>query len=199
MLTKDQVKIILILLDNAGHAEWEIAELLGKEDGNLNPLLKELTKMKIIYKGKPRFSKREHKRKGNYNELPYYLKKDLEALKKIIRDVIESKRTETWFIFSIIRNSRYLESLREKFTYEADLAIQYELRQDRIFFDTFYGNLAKQGMSLEPTPVDGNVCLSPGIKKEEKGEIEEWYDSFYSFKLLCLYPEIARSALEKDL
>ena len=43
MLTKDQVKIILILLDNAGHAEWEIAQMLGKEDGNLNPLLKELT------------------------------------------------------------------------------------------------------------------------------------------------------------
>ena len=36
MITKTQVKIILILLDNAGHAEWEIAELLGKEDSNLN-------------------------------------------------------------------------------------------------------------------------------------------------------------------
>ena len=188
MLTKTQVKVILILLDNAGHAGWEIAELLDKEDSNLNRKLGILVEMGMVYKGKSRISKRLRKKKGNYWEVPYYLKKDLEALKKIIGDVIESERIETWFIFSLIRNSKYLESMRAKFGYDADLAIQGELRRGQIFFDAFYANLADQGVCLESAPVNSNICLSPGIKIEEIGEIKKWYEDFYPLKLRFLYP-----------
>ena len=66
MLTKTQVKIILILLDNKGHAGWELAEYLGMEDSNLNPKLKELKKIGVIYKGESRLSKRKHKKNGNF-------------------------------------------------------------------------------------------------------------------------------------
>ena len=46
MLNKTQVKIILILLDNKGHPEWELAEHLNIADSNLNPVLKKLEDMK---------------------------------------------------------------------------------------------------------------------------------------------------------
>ena len=39
MITKTQVKIILILLDNAGYAEWQIAQMLRMEESNLNRIL----------------------------------------------------------------------------------------------------------------------------------------------------------------
>jgi predicted transcriptional regulator len=167
MLTKTQVKIILILLDNAGHAEWEIAELLGREDSNLNRLLKELAKMKIIYRGKPRLSKREHKKKGDYNEIPYYLEKDLETIKYMIREIIQTNLLETWFIFKIIRESKYLEVLNRKFKAEVDAAIGYELQfHPSIFQDTFYKNLINHGQGL---------CLSARPLDPEKDEIQCWY------------------------
>ena len=64
MLTKTQVKVILILLDNQGHAGWELAEYLEIEDSNLNPILKNLEKMEIIYKENLRLSRKQHKNKG---------------------------------------------------------------------------------------------------------------------------------------
>lgn len=185
MLTKTQVKVILILLDNRGHAGWEIAEYLGKEDSNLNGKLRNLAEREIIYKGESRISKKPHKKKGNYNELPYYLKKDLEALKKIVGDLIDSERNENWFIFSLIRNSKYLESIRAQFGYEADTAIQGELKRDQIFSDEFYKKLANQDVCFEPAPVDENVSLCPAIK--EKGELEEWYYSFYCIKQMMIF------------
>jgi hypothetical protein len=52
MLTKTKMKVILVLLDNKGHAEWELARILEMEDSNLNPILWELEGMEIIFKAK---------------------------------------------------------------------------------------------------------------------------------------------------
>ncbi len=189
MITKTQVKIILILLDNAGYAEWQIAQMLRMEESNLNRILGILVKMGTIYKGKSRISKRPHKKKGNYSEVPYYLKRDLKALKRIIRALIESERTEIWFILSLIWKSEFLESMRTKFGNDANLAVQDELKQDPIFSDTFYANLINQGTFLDPTTVHACAVSSPSVKKEERGEIRKWYEENYLFKMEHFYPE----------
>ena len=85
MLTKTQVKVILILLDCKGHAAWELAEYIGMEDSNLNPILKDLEKLGIIYKGDLRSSRRQHDNKGIYAEIPYYLSQDLDSFKILIK------------------------------------------------------------------------------------------------------------------
>jgi len=72
MLNKTQVKIILILLDNKGHPEWELAEHLNIADSNLNPVLKKLEDMKSICIGSITLSHRQHARKGIYSAIPYF-------------------------------------------------------------------------------------------------------------------------------
>jgi len=72
MLNKTQVKIILILLDNKGHPEWELAEHLNIADSNLNPVLKKLEDMKSICIGSITLSHRQHARKGIYGAIPYF-------------------------------------------------------------------------------------------------------------------------------
>jgi DNA-binding MarR family transcriptional regulator len=62
MLTKSQVKVILILLDNEGHAEWELAKVLEMKESNLNPILKDLERMRIIYQGETRASGNQKQR-----------------------------------------------------------------------------------------------------------------------------------------
>jgi predicted transcriptional regulator len=70
MLTETQVKIILILLDNKGHAEWELASILEMEDSNLNPILKKLMSMGILCQGEARKSRKIRERKGDYRVFP---------------------------------------------------------------------------------------------------------------------------------
>ena len=173
MLTKTQVKVILILLDNKGHAGWELAEYLGKEDSNLNPILKDLKDMGIVYQGKSRLSKKQHKKEGDYREIPYYLKMNIEAIKIIIQEIIKTNLKETWFIFRIIGASKYLVSMRTKFTDNVDTTIYGELRKSPIFSDDFYNNFMNQnkGMHFCQAPID-----------PEENEIEYWYYSNYRFK-----------------
>jgi len=64
MLTETQFKVLMMLLDDKGHAGWELAEALGMEESNLNPLLKRLEERGFIFQGMPRKSDRPKKPKG---------------------------------------------------------------------------------------------------------------------------------------
>ena len=44
MFSESQVKVILILVDNNGHAGWELAEHIEMNESNLNPVLKKIRK-----------------------------------------------------------------------------------------------------------------------------------------------------------
>ena len=48
MFSESQVKVILMLLDENGHAGWDLAEHIEVKESNLNPVLKKLEKMGII-------------------------------------------------------------------------------------------------------------------------------------------------------
>jgi hypothetical protein len=116
-LTETQVKVILLLLDNKGHASWELAEWLNMKDSNLSPLLKDLrVSRKIIRRGRSRLSKRKPNNKGEYREYPYYLTDDITVFKALIKMVAAAGRPyDAGFLFAIIRNSKYLKVMMEKF------------------------------------------------------------------------------------
>jgi predicted transcriptional regulator len=129
MLTETQVKVVMILLDEKGHAEWELAEYLDMEDSNLNPILKELERMGITYQGEARISSKQRKRKGDYKEFPYYLGKNLDNLKTMIREMAEGKKVYDFgFILGIIKYSRYIKSMRKKFKKDLNKSVAEVLR-----------------------------------------------------------------------
>jgi hypothetical protein len=99
-----------MLLDDKGHAGWQLAEALGVEESNLNPPLKRLEDRGFIFQGMPRKSDRPKKpknykksknvgnvmtipkREGDYKEFPYYIKKDLNTLASIIKEMVITNR-----------------------------------------------------------------------------------------------------------
>ena len=130
MLTESQFKVLMMLLDDKGHAGWKLAEDLGMEESNLNPLLKRLEDRGFIFQGMPRKSDRPkkpkgykkskkvekvttiQKREGDYKEFPYYIKKDLNILASIIKEmVITNQRYDIGFPYRIIRASNYMRSM----------------------------------------------------------------------------------------
>lgn len=145
MLTKAQVKVILILLDNKGHAGWELAEHLGMEDSNLNPLLRDLEKRNIILKEGFRKSRRKHDNNGFYTEFPYYLAKSLNSFQIMIREIAESDRPyDTGFLLEIIDNSKYLKIMREQFKEDLHIIIKEELSKCKSpYSDPFFTNVIK--------------------------------------------------------
>jgi DNA-binding Lrp family transcriptional regulator len=137
MLTKKQFKILMILFDDHGHAGWQLAEALGMEESNLNPLLKRLEKLNFIFQGLPRKSNRPkkpkeykksknvekvaeiEKKEGDYKEFPYYLNKDLNVLMSIIKELIITNETyDIGFPYRIIRASNYMQSMKKIFNEE---------------------------------------------------------------------------------
>ena len=145
MLTKTQVKVILILLDNKGHAGWELAEHLGMADSNLNPLLRDLEMKNIILKGNFRLSRRKHDKKGIYAEFPYYLSNSLDNFQIIIREIAESdKPYDTGFLLEIIDNSKYLKTMREQFKEDLYTIIKEELSKSKSpYSDPFFTKVIK--------------------------------------------------------
>lgn len=145
MFTKTQFKVILILLDDAGHAGWEIAKHLKMGDSNLNPILKGLESKGIIFQGEARKSGKKQKRKGDYKEFPYYITKNIDALRIIINEIAESKKIfDTGFILGILKQSKYLEVMREKFEEDVNRAIAEELKRSYPpYADSFILNVLK--------------------------------------------------------
>jgi predicted transcriptional regulator len=120
MLTERQVKIILILLDDKGHAEWELANDLEMVDSNLNPILKKMERMGIIYQGEARTSGKQQKRKGDYREFPYYLSNNVDGLRIMIKEIAQThKILDTGFILETVIGSKYIKSMKK--TVEKDL------------------------------------------------------------------------------
>lgn len=124
MITKKQERIILRLLDDEGHAEWDLAKHLGMSDSNLNPLLKRLKEMGVIYRGEARRSGKTEssrsskiaKRNGEYNEFPYYLTRSLPALRTIIKEASEcTSGYDIGFFLQAFKNSNYIKNMLDAF------------------------------------------------------------------------------------
>lgn len=174
MLTESQFKVLMMLLDDKGHAGWELAEALGMEESNLNPPLKRLEDIGFIFQGMPRKSNRPKKpkgytksknvgkvttipkREGDYKEIPYYIKKDLNVLASMIKEmVITNRRYDTGFPYRIIRASNYMRSMGSTF---------HET------FHEFMGNLLNE---VHMQYVNADCCLNdqPKYRKELSSEI----------------------------
>lgn len=168
MLTKTQVKVILILLDNQGHAGWELAEYLEIEDSNLNPILKNLEKMEIIYKENLRLSRKQHKNKGYYSEIPYFLSKSLNGFRTLIREISATSRPyDTGFLLEIIDNSKYLKTMKEQFKEEINTIINDELSKgDSPFSDPFFVEIIKPELEEE---------LFCDLERDSVEEIQAWH------------------------
>ena len=168
MLTKTQVKVILILLDNQGHAGWELAEYLEIEDSNLNPILKNLEKLEIIYKENLRLSRKQHKNKGYYSEIPYFLSKSLNGFRTLIREIAATSRPyDTGFLLEIIDNRKYLKTMKEQFKEEINTIINDELSKgDSPFSDPFFVTIIKPELEEE---------LFCDLERDSVEEIQAWH------------------------
>jgi predicted transcriptional regulator len=128
MLTVMQERIIIILLDDEGHAEWELAERLEMRDSNLNPVLKELRRMGIIYRGESRRSGKKARRNGEYSEFPYYLTRSLDALRTIIKEASECTNCyDIGFFLQAFKNSNYIKNMLDDFGEDVFKSMEKEL------------------------------------------------------------------------
>jgi predicted transcriptional regulator len=175
MLTKVQVKVVLSLLDNKGHAEWELAEILKMEDSNLNPIIKKLEKKGIIYQDGFRKSSRRKKKEGDYREFPYFLTNKLECIKYLIREIAKSNKVfDTGFILEIIENSKYIDSMKKIFGEELKQSVISEIRENY------------------PTYADPFI-----VEKIEPSLVEETY--FYSkIETVNILSQIEELAFQED-
>lgn len=208
MLTKTEVKIILILLDDQGHAEWELTRLLEDENqkmpSNINPILKTMKAMGIIIKGEsrpsrkqlegePRFIRKEPdgeptlirkkpKKEGNYKEFPYHLSKRIEDFRLLIREIIKAGRPyDTGFLVAIINKSKYMKNMRKEFNDEDIYGIINEELQnsESPLSDPFFVKIIAP--ELEEPIV---ACEAP-----PGTEIQIWYDGYLRRKSSKIFYE----------
>jgi hypothetical protein len=100
-------------------------------DSNLHPILKRLEKTGVIFQGDARKSTRkEQKKPGDYKEFPYYINKSIDTLRIIITEVAKRKNIyDTGFILEIIKRSRYIDAMKERFREDVKKTIVEELRR----------------------------------------------------------------------
>ena len=159
MFSESQIKVILILLDENGHAGWELAEHIEVNESNLNPVLRKLERMGVIFEGNIRDSakpktkpgtlrdypkyKRPKTRIGEYKEIPYFLNESLETLRIIIRELKGKKypQIDAGFVLNIISRSKYIEEMIQKFGEDVYKSAIDELNKNFVFAkDDFYMN-----------------------------------------------------------
>lgn len=91
MVTKinDEIRIYFILSDEKGHANWEIAEKLGKKPPNLSKMLTKLEAKGNIYR-ESRPTTNPHSSHPNQPEDPYYLHKNMDVFKYILQKLTKN-------------------------------------------------------------------------------------------------------------
>jgi len=185
MLTESQFKVLLILLDDKGHAGWELADYLEMEDSNLNPILKGLESLGIIYQGEARKSRKQQKRKGDYKEFPYYLTINLNGLKIMIREMARgTKFWDTGFVLQITMKSKYIKSMREKFGKDLTKTIADELRESyppyvNPRFKILVQFLLENGLSAPFLEDDLEEVLEKRLERMPiPSELELWYHKY---------------------
>ena len=161
MLTKTQIKVILILMDDKGHPEWDIAETINMERSNLHKLLKELDSIGVIKQGEKRDTTRDRRRavtpsikwistekrkkakQGKYQEVPYFLPKNLENLRIIIRELAKASRLfETFFILESFENSEYIKTMKVLYGEEVNEIVESEIHATYPpYSDPFFANI----------------------------------------------------------
>jgi predicted transcriptional regulator len=148
MLTKVQIKTILILMDNEGHAEVEIADILDMERSNLNPKIKKLEKQGIIRACEERPSRKAKEKNKEYKEKPWFLSNNLDGLKHLIEEVAKLKRVfEAFFVLEIIENSRYIESMVKRFGEDVNKAVNLVLNEYYpAYSDLFFNNIIRPNL-----------------------------------------------------
>lgn len=194
VFTKTQIKVILILMDDEGYAEREIAGALGAAESNLSPKLYDLVKRGVIFKGKGRTGDKEppisdkiperrykKMRTGRYSRSPYFLEKDLKALRTIIAE-IQRKRSsicDSMFLINAILKSKYGQAMKKQFPKDKIKAIIDEelLESGKNFIESpIYKDVAELSMNLiRNSPVPEELDES-----WELDEIEMWYHSYLS-------------------
>lgn len=175
MVTKVQIKAILILLDNKGHAEWEIADILEMETSNLNPKLKKLQDQGIICQGKSRTSTKPKRKGGDYKEFPYYLSNNLDGLKRLIKEIASLKRVfEAFFVLEIIENSKYIKSMVQIFGEEVNKTVNLVLNEYYpAYSDMFFNKIVRPNLVWDLWDCAEKIEFEKRLhKKETQPEVE---------------------------
>jgi len=202
MLTETQEKVLLILLDDKGHAGWDLAENLKMKDSNLNPILKELTRLGIIYQGEARKSRKQQRREGDYKEFPYYLNNNLDSLKIMIREIARGTKVwDTGFVLQITIKSKYIKSMREKFREDLTKTIADELRESYPpyvdpRFKSLLQFLLENGLSapfLEDDLGESVDAVKYMKMMPRRSELEFWYQEYLQM-LSSLRPSRSKKA-----
>lgn len=196
MFTKTQIKVILVLMDDVGYAERELARALDMAESNLNPHLKALVKMGVIFKGELRDSEKEPslsdkepknreyvrmRKKGMYYRFPYFIKKDLYTLEIIIKEIQRKKPSiaEIMFLINAILKSKYGTEMRNKFSGDKIQSIV-----DGVIFES--------GVKFRESPIYTDVAKHTRLYQRsdrqrcdpelswELNEIEMWYCTYLS-------------------
>jgi hypothetical protein len=210
MFTESQIKVLLILLDEMGHPGWELAEHIEMKESNLSPILKKLETIGIISHESVRDSTRPisksgtkktkvvrpKTRSGRFHEFPYYLIKNLEALRTIIRELKGKKypHIDAGFVLNIISRSKYLKVMIELYGEAVNKCTVEELRAFPFAQNGFYTNWIDGIFPIDSSEFKEkrlgdrrlDLEISPIMSKEmnvkymilRSSRIEIWYDNY---------------------
>jgi hypothetical protein len=88
-----------------------------------------------------------------YGEKPYYLSRELDSFRSLIREIAETRRPyDTGYLLEIIDNSKYLKVLMEKSGKEINTIIKEELSTKTPYSDEFFTKV------IEPELVEELFC-----------------------------------------
>ena len=105
---EQDIEIFLLLSDDEGHANWEIANRLKKEKGNINKKLKKWVQDKVIFTGDNRDTRNPQSSRPKQQERPYYLVRSTENLDRMMILFEEMDNKE---LMERILNSKFTSNL----------------------------------------------------------------------------------------
>jgi len=105
--THETIRILSLLSDEKGHANWDIAKYIEEEKGNTKKKIDLRKKDGLIVAGRPRPTTRPKSSRPNQLEIPYYISKDIRAFKDIIDIIIKNDYLD---FGNKILNSGYMDA-----------------------------------------------------------------------------------------
>jgi hypothetical protein len=155
--TVDRAKVLAILSDDEGHANWELSEKLEEDTGNMSKQLQSMEKDELISKGPSRDTTNPKSKNRKYREDPFYIKKDDRVYSSFVDYVVKEDLKDDLTMF--LRSNSMKKIIAEK-----GFLFAHELIKDHLHDPEIKGIASRELLSLSETAKYYEIYNTLGVR-----------------------------------
>jgi len=167
--TVDRARVLAILADDKGHANWDLCQKLGKDRGNMSRELRVMVEGELIYEGPTRYTTNPKSKNRQYPERPFYIREDNRVYTSFVDFILGENLREV--LIEFLRSNHMKKIIAEK-----GFLFAYDLIKNHLHDSEIKRIVSKEMLSLPETEKYYEIYNSLG---ERSGQVDNRFRELF--------------------